>query len=102
MPTLRFCGVRHEAAKGPKGLRQAALGQYREEAARRVGTRRTRQALLLLAAAQSDDVSALEAAIERDGPTVTGSRGQTRLHPAVTRSAKHAWRSHDCSAASSS
>ncbi len=40
-------------------------------------------ALLELACRQADDLRALEDAVKRDGYTVTGSRGQTRLHPAV-------------------
>ncbi len=39
--------------------------------------------LLDRACTTADAIEALEAAVERDGPTVTGSRGQTVVHPAL-------------------
>jgi P27 family predicted phage terminase small subunit len=32
----------------------------------------------------ADELAALEAAVDRDGTTVTGSRGQTTVHPALS------------------
>lgn len=40
--------------------------------------------LLWLACAQTDDLAALDAAVERDGVVVRGSAGQPRLNAAVT------------------
>ena len=41
-------------------------------------------AILLEAARQVDALESLAAALAKDGHTVTGAAGQTRLHPAIT------------------
>lgn len=39
--------------------------------------------ILQLAQRQANDIQALEQVLEREGMTILGSAGQTRLHPAV-------------------
>lgn len=40
--------------------------------------------LLQRACRCADELATLEAAVDRDGPTATGSRGQTTVHPALS------------------
>lgn len=39
----------------------------------------------------ADELAALEKAVDRDGFTVEGSRGQTTVHPALARRASCGW-----------
>lgn len=70
----------------PKGLNVAGRGLWvklHEALPETVEFDERERALLELACRQADDVARLERAVRRDGATVVGSRGQTRLHPAL-------------------
>jgi hypothetical protein len=73
-PLVKLQALPRSASAGAR-LRHAVLGEY-ELATAEV-------AILDLAAAQLDDIAALEKVLKRDGLIVTGSTGQPRLSAVV-------------------